>query len=240
MAPVAALNPAPKITLPRGIYYAIALIRSTCWYDSGYSPHVTENQYLEQAGPAQLKTNLTLEQLSAARQGDRAAMNALFARLAPPLQRWARGRLPGWARGMVSTVDLVQDALMSTYLALDAGHPDQQLAIHAYLRTALNNRMIDQLRKVQRRPELAEMDRTHESAEASPLEAALGAEALDRYEHALAKLSDVEREAVVARLEWGLPFAEVAEVLGKASPDAARMAVSRAMVKLANAMADDD
>ena len=128
---------------------------------------------------------------------------------------------------------------MSTYLALDGGHPSDELAIHAYVRTALNNRLIDQLRKVQRRPELAEMDRTHESEQASPLEAAIGGEALDRYEHALEALNRTEREAVIARIELGLPFGEIAEILGKASPDAARMAVSRALVKLAEAMDTD-
>jgi len=222
------------------LHFVTALLRANCVYTFASSPLAIENQYLEKAGPSQSRSNLTYEQLSAARQGDRAAMNALFARLAPPLQRWARGRLPGWARDMVSTVDLVQDALMSTYLALDAGHPDQQLAIHAYVRTALSNRLIDQLRKVQRRPELAAMERTYESADASPLESALGVEALGRYERALTMLGATEREAVVARIEMGLSFAEIAKMLGKSSPDAARMAVSRAMVKLAEEMGEDD
>jgi RNA polymerase sigma factor (sigma-70 family) len=235
--PWMAKNTAP--TLPTaGWRFLLNCIRVSCWYDSYRSSSVTENQYLEKAGSSQQRANLTIEQLSAARQGDRAAINALFERLAPPLQRWARGRLPGWARGMISTVDLVQDALMSTYLALEGDRPGEDLAIHAYVRTALNNRLIDQLRKVQRRPELAEMDRSHESGQASPLEQAMGAEALEAYESALAALSAQEREAVVARIELGLPFADIAGLLGKPSADAARMAVSRALVKLAESMGE--
>ncbi len=220
-------------------HYLQSCFQTSCCYDSIRNQNAAEKQYLEQTGQDRLHANLTIDQLAAARNGDRAAMNQLFERLAPPLQRWARGRLPGWARGMVSTVDLVQDALMSTYLALDTGQPGSDLAIHAYVRTALKNRLIDQLRKVQRRPELAEMDRTHESMTASPLDAAIGSEALDRYERSLGALSPAEREAVIARIELGLPFSEIATLLGKASDDAARMAVSRAMVKLAEAMGDE-
>ena len=39
-----------------------------------------------------------------------------------------------------------------------------------------------------------------------------------------------------ARVEFGLSFAEVAQVLGKPSADAARMAVVRALVRLAEEM----
>ena len=48
--------------------------------------------------------------------------------------------------------------------------------------------------------------------------------------------TEEEREAIITRVEFGLSFAEVAEVLGKRSPDAARMAVVRALVKLAREM----
>jgi RNA polymerase sigma-70 factor (ECF subfamily) len=70
----------------------------------------------------------------------------------------------------------------------------------------------------------------------SPLEAAIGIETLERYEGALSRLTDEERDAVVTRVEFGLSYAEVAEALGKPSADAARMAVVRALVKLANEM----
>ena len=70
----------------------------------------------------------------------------------------------------------------------------------------------------------------------SPLEAAIGSQTLDRYEAALARLTEDEREAVVTRVEFGLSYAEVADALGKPSADAARMAVVRALVKLAREM----
>ena len=45
-----------------------------------------------------------------------------------------------------------------------------------------------------------------------------------------------EREAIVSRVEFDLSYAELADVLGKPSPDAARMTVVRALVRLAQEM----
>jgi RNA polymerase sigma-70 factor (ECF subfamily) len=70
----------------------------------------------------------------------------------------------------------------------------------------------------------------------SPLEAAIGAQTLERYEAALTRLTEEDREAVVTRVEFGLSYAEVAEALGKPSADAARMTVVRALLKLAREM----
>jgi RNA polymerase sigma-70 factor (ECF subfamily) len=67
----------------------------------------------------------------------------------------------------------------------------------------------------------------------SPLEAAIGRQAVERYEAALQRLSEGERDLIVARVELGLTYGEMADVLGKSSPDAARMAVGRALVRLA-------
>jgi RNA polymerase sigma-70 factor (ECF subfamily) len=55
-------------------------------------------------------------------------------------------------------------------------------------------------------------------------------------ETALAKLSDDARAAVVARVELGLSYAEIATVLDKPSADAARMVVARALIRLAQEM----
>ena len=41
--------------------------------------------------------------LERALRGDHSARDALFARYLPWLRRWARGRLPRWARGVVDT-----------------------------------------------------------------------------------------------------------------------------------------
>jgi RNA polymerase sigma-70 factor (ECF subfamily) len=71
----------------------------------------------------------------------------------------------------------------------------------------------------------------------SPLEDAIGAEALRQYDEALARLKPNEREAIVARVEMGYTYEELAESLGKPSWDAARKTAKRALVRLAQEMA---
>jgi RNA polymerase sigma-70 factor (ECF subfamily) len=70
----------------------------------------------------------------------------------------------------------------------------------------------------------------------SPLEEAIGREATDRYEAALAALRPEEREAIIGRIELGYTYDELAEALGKPSGDAARKAAERALVRLVEEM----
>ena len=74
-----------------------------------------------------------------------------------------------------------------------------------------------------------------ESAE-SPLEQAIGREAVECYELALQRLTAEEREAIIARVEMGFSFEELAEALGKPTPDAARKTAHRAFVRLTEEM----
>ena len=67
----------------------------------------------------------------------------------------------------------------------------------------------------------------------SPLEEAIGHEAVERYERALERLKPDEREAIIARVELGYSYEELADALGKPTADAARKAARRALVRLA-------
>ena len=57
--------------------------------------------------------------LSLMRDGDGAARERLVARYLPLLRRWAHGRLPGYARDLNDTNDLVQITLMSALRNLE-------------------------------------------------------------------------------------------------------------------------
>jgi RNA polymerase sigma-70 factor (ECF subfamily) len=70
----------------------------------------------------------------------------------------------------------------------------------------------------------------------SPLEEAIGREATERYETALATLRPEEREAIIGRIELGYTYEELAAALGKPSGDAARKAAERALVRLVEEM----
>ncbi len=174
-----------------------------------------------------------------ARQGDTAALDDLCARYLPRLRRWAHGRLPGWARDGVDTQDLVQATLAQVVQHIDTFEPRHEGAFQAYVRQALLNKIRDQVRRGQRHPAPAELSLDQVASDPSPLEEAIGRQLLDRYEDALLRLKADDHEAIVARIEMGLSWAEVAELLGKNTAAAAQMAVTRALVRLAKEMAHD-
>lgn len=183
----------------------------------------------------ELEADRTMELLERARTGDRHALDELVARYLPRLRRWARGRLPQWARDLADTDDLVQDTLLRTLKGLGDFESRGEGALQAYLRQSILNRIRDQVRRAGRRP-TQELDPREPVKDPTPLEEAIGQETLERYERALGQLRDEDREAIVVRVELGGTYDEVAVALRKPSTDAARMAVGRALVRLAEAM----
>ena len=125
---------------------------------------------------------------------------------------------------------------MQTLKNIEAFQPRHEGALQAYLRQALVNRVRDEVRRVSRHGVTAEIVDEHADAAPSPLEQAIGHEALTRYEGALARLRPEEREVIIARVELGQSYQQIAAGHGKASADAARMAVTRALVRLAEEM----
>ena len=101
------------------------------------------------------------------------------------------------------------------------------------------NRIRNEIRNAGRRPARQELEESVVDGQASPLEAAIGAEAVRHYEGALQRLRDEDRELVVARIEFGMTYSEIAAATGRASMDAARMAVTRAMARLIEELPDD-
>jgi RNA polymerase sigma-70 factor (ECF subfamily) len=130
----------------------------------------------------------------------------------------------------------VQETLVQTLKNIAAFQPRHEGALQAYLRQALVNRVRDEVRRVGRHGVTAEIADEHADPAASPLEQAIGHEALARYEGALARLRPEEREVIIARVELGQSYQQIAAGHGKSSADAARMAVSRALVRLAEEM----
>jgi len=180
----------------------------------------------------------TLSLLARARAGDQGALDDLFARYAPPLRRWASGRLPRWARDLADTPDLVQETLFRTFRNIEGFEHRGEGALQAYLRQAVMNGIREELRKTRTRPRSVELDPERPDDGPSPLEAAIGSEALERYERALAGLRAEDRELVIARVELGLTYSEIAASSGKPSANAARMATVRALTVLAEAMGE--
>lgn len=178
------------------------------------------------------KNESTATLLHRVRSGDGSAKARLCALYLPILQRWAAGQMPRQHRDLVDTSDLTQITLIRVLDQIDSFQPRHEGAFLAYLRQALLNAIRDEIRRsmvrgggrsddiddVQWRPMMAE---------------SVGLETLVEYEQALTKLSVDDREAVLLRFEFGLSFQEIAEATERASPDAARMAVKRALAALA-------
>jgi RNA polymerase sigma-70 factor (ECF subfamily) len=183
----------------------------------------------------------TIELLNRIKGGDQKALHQLVERSLPALRRWARGRLPQSARGFQETEDLIQNAVMRTLPRLQTFEAEHPGALQAFLRQAVANAIVDEIRKVNRRPAAVDIDVVSEvfaDPAPTPLDQAIGREGFERYETALGRLKPADREAIIARIELQQSFEEVALALGKPSADAARVAVTRAIARLLLVMAE--
>ena len=178
----------------------------------------------------------TVELIIRARGGDSAAIDAILQRCLPSLKRWAHGRLPAAARGHLDTGDLVQDAAMNAIAKLDTFEPRHVGAMQAYLRQSVINRIRDEMRRFVRRPVSVELPVDLSSDAPSPEEQAIHEQTYARYRAAMNGLKPRERELVIARVEaqWTTP--EIAKHFEFTTVDGARMAVNRAMQRLAAEM----
>jgi RNA polymerase sigma-70 factor (ECF subfamily) len=183
-----------------------------------------------------LDAEASFDLLVRARLDDAEALNELCRRYVPRLQRWAHGRLPGWARDALDTHDLVQDTLTKIFQKIPSFDPQHQGAFAAYVHLALRNRLLDAIRGARRRPFVDALDSSKSDPEPSPLMQAIGQETLERYEEALQRLKPEEQAAIVLRIEMGYSYEEIAEELHKPTAGAASMAVRRALIRLAKEM----
>jgi RNA polymerase sigma-70 factor (ECF subfamily) len=182
------------------------------------------------------ETESTTHLLGRVREGDRAALEMLFARYLPRLQRWASGRLPRFARDTTDTHDLVQETLLRTLKHVHRFEPRGELAFQAYLRQAVRNRICEELRRFGRRPGREPLDEDRAGTAPSPLDSAIGTQAAERYERALERLRPDDRDLIVARVEMSCGYEEIAAATGRPSTEAARKACERALVRLAKEM----
>lgn len=187
----------------------------------------------------ELEIHSTLTLLSQARAGNARATEVLLERHRRLLRRWGRGRVPRRVRDLVDTEDLVQDVLSRTIAHLDTFDPQHSGAFRAYLRRSFLRLVMDHQRRVERRPPAEETVGGVRDGRPSPQEQAIRQDAVDRYERALAELKTSDRELLIARIELGMKYADIAKELDRPSPDAARKAVAQAVKRLASRMAAD-
>lgn len=181
-------------------------------------------------------SNVSRELLRRAQAGDSQALSRLFGRYMPPLVRFAHRRVPLWARSAVDTGDLVQETILQAFRRIRFFEPRRDGALLGYLRRSLLNRIRDQFRRAARHPASVELDEETADEGASPLELTITNEERARYRAGLEKLRPADREAIVGRLELGYSYEQLALVLRKPTPEAARLAVRRALLRLGEQM----
>lgn len=173
------------------------------------------------------------------RLGERLAVDHLFARLTRHIRRWTHGRLPNRTRHLTDTGDVAQEVAIKAWRNLHRVRLERPGDLEAYIRQAVGNRLRDEARRAQRTPEMTGVDSTVPAAATSPLQAAMSSENWQHYQAALAALPGEERTAIVARVEDGYSYQQLARLLGKSSPDAARMAVNRAVHRLTRLLGEN-
>jgi len=193
---------------------------------------VNDAETAEPNDDALISDEPTIELVFRARDGDRLAIEALLQRCLPDLKRWAHGRLPASARGSLDTSDLVQETVLHVLRRLDHFEPRHVGAMQAYLRMSVINRIRDEVRKVTRHPAPGELSSDLVSDDTSPFEVTVREEAYRRYRTALDGLPSRERAFIVARIEAQWTISQIATHFGIVSPDAARMAITRALKRL--------
>jgi len=178
----------------------------------------------------------TMDLVERVQQGDLAAQEVLLERHIRALRPMVHHRLPTYVRSMTDTDDVVQDVLVKTVGRLPYFESRNPMAFLAYLRRAIVNRIVDEVRRHARSCQTVPL--THDAPEsaASPLERLLGKEQAEQCRAALGLLKPRDRQVILLRVSESLSYDEIANRLEMPTPDAARVALSRALARLTVAL----
>lgn len=166
-----------------------------------------------------------------AKVGDHSAANEIVRRNLPRLRRFAHGRLPSRLRNGFDTEDIVQDSLLNTLQRIASFDTSRPGGLQAYLRVAIQNRVRDACR---RRVPIGSSEALAEVIDKapSPFDRAREKEVAELQQAALSRLRPADRALLVARIEMGYDYKQLARLFGKPTPNAARVAVFRALSRL--------
>ncbi len=149
----------------------------------------------------------TVERLAdAAAEGDPLALRTLYDHLSPDLY--------GYLADMTRDSALAEDLLHEVWMTVMQRIGGRRGPVRAWVFSVARNRALDALRKRKRqRTRRVELTDVADSAE-GPNEFAERCEEAERLRRAVCNLAPDHREVVLLRFYSGLPFREIAEVLG--------------------------
>lgn len=177
----------------------------------------------------------TLNLLEAARQGERKAVEELFARLYPELLQAVRFRLGAKLRDRLDSLDVAQSVYLEAYRDLDGFKGSG--SFRGWILKILENKIRDladfhraQKRDVRRDAALSGIEVAHQ-ASSTPSRKLMADEARSALEQAMDGLTDEHRDVIIFRHYLEMSWQEVGKQMGR-SESAAKMLFQRAMGKL--------
>ncbi|HTE05553.1 MAG TPA: RNA polymerase sigma factor [Planctomycetota bacterium] len=196
--------------------------------------------------PHREDTWVSMDLLKHAQAGDAKALDALLARYQDRLRRVVRVRLDARLRGLLESADVVQETLSAALTHIKELNVPDRGAILRWLTKIAENEMHDlrrraysQKRSRQKERQLDTLD-IHPGKAGSPADEASRRELYDRVDRAVAGLPAQTREVILLRTYCDASWEDVAKAIGSPSPEAARKLHSRAMVKLARIMEEEE
>ena len=121
------------------------------------------------------------------------------------------------------------DAIVKTLPRLQSFDPRGRGALLGFLMRAVNNKVVDEVRKARRRPESDTPLDTQPDSAPSPLQWAILRQGMSRYRTALATLSAGDQDIIRARFEDGQSYEDIAHMTEKPNANATRAAANRAI-----------
>jgi RNA polymerase sigma-70 factor (ECF subfamily) len=204
-----------------------------------------------EAGEGRAMAADTLELLQRFRAGDQAAYGVLFQRYRPDLQRFIDGHMAGGLRGVLSAEDVLQETHLEALRCLDGFTYRRELSFYFWLCGIARNRIHHHCRRLQRRPPPLSLSRPVagastssqdllarlQSARPGPADLAQLHQHLHVLAAALDSLPPAQRQAVLLRYVEGHDNAQAA-VLAGVQPGAFRVRLTRALLRLREALAE--
>ncbi|MBL8998640.1 MAG: RNA polymerase sigma factor [Gemmatimonadetes bacterium] len=164
-------------------------------------------------------------------RGDQRAAAALVERHSGPLARFAASL---GEREQVE--ELVQDTFVRAFGALDTFRSDSSL--RTWLFTICKRLLLDRRRSERRRKDQVELDEGHAVVEYDALDGMVGEETAQRVRDGMERLSPLQREVFTLRVSEGMPYGEIAEVVGS-TEGACRVHYHNAIKSIKEYLSDD-
>lgn len=172
-----------------------------------------------------------LELIGRWKAGDGIAATRLVARHADALSRFV-----GSSRERFEVEELVQDTFVRAFGAIDSFRGDS--SFRTWLFTIAKRLMLDRRRTEARKRVTSEVQESDAVSEYGALDAIIAEEAAERVRVALDRLSPMQREVFLLRVQQGMAYREIAEVVGS-TEGAARVHYHNAVETIKGCLKND-